>query len=280
MMSLSGFQPYELNLLSRDTVDGIAESLTVLPQSGDIVISAFQPPKISCSLYVFSLENGKLNKKKKIYLSCNHNDIVLISSLIIKGKEKLLVSCYHCDDLKLLDLQTSGWSTAFKGCYPWSSCPGGSGTIFVQRGGDNSILQLDATSSVFKGPVRTLHPNIPCSAMCYIRPPVNALVIGLGSSRMVALSVKKDEVIWEYEKDLVDFLFYPKYDVLLISSGKEDTLSVLNPENGNLIATLPVPYTPREDRDYSVLLCLLNNETFAMLDGSAKETEIYRIQLS
>ena len=113
--------------------------------------------------------------------------------------------------------------------------------------------------------------------MCYIPPPNNVLVLN-GERHIFALSVEKNEVIWEYEKYLVDFLFYPKYDVLLTASGKEDTVSILNPENGNQIATLPLPYTLRVH--YRVFLCLCSNETFAMLDSSNKESEIYRIKLS
>ena len=98
-------------MLSRDTVDGRALSLTVLPQIGDIVLSAGHKDEDfnkSWFLSVFSLENGKLHKKKKINLSCNHNQPVLISPLIIKGKEKLVVSCSRWDDIRLLDLQTGG----------------------------------------------------------------------------------------------------------------------------------------------------------------------------
>ena len=93
------------------------------------------------------------------------------------------------------------------------------------------------------------------------------------------MAVEKDESIWEYEKDLVGLLFYPKYDVLLTASPREDTVSVLNPENGHKMATLPLPYTPREDRNYGEFLCLCSNETFAMLK-SCEESEIYRIKLS
>ena len=160
-----------------------------------------------------------------------------------------------------------------------SSCPGESGTIFVQTRKDQSILQLDATSSVFKGPIRTLHTDRPSFAMCYIPPPNNLLVLELFGD-IFALSVEKDEVIWENENKLVGFLFYPKYDVLLTASPKEDTLSVVNPETGNQMATLSLPYTPREDRDVRVFLCLCSNETFAILNSCEEESEIYRIKLS
>ena len=55
MMSLSGFEPYELKLLSRDTVGGTALSLTEMPQSGDIVIITAYPPDRSCPLFVFRM---------------------------------------------------------------------------------------------------------------------------------------------------------------------------------------------------------------------------------
>ena len=180
---------------------------------------------------LFSLKDRKLNRKK-ISSSCGHKGAAFLSSLIIDGREKLVVACQRCDDLKLLDLQTGGWSTAFTGCKSRALCSGGSGTIFVQSRGDRSILQLDATSSVFKGPVRTLHTDIYSMAMCYIPPPVNALVLSDGfSSKMFALSVERDALLWEFQHggvyhhseevvwDRTGLLFHPEYNVLLVADG-------------------------------------------------------------
>ena len=173
-------QQLELKRLSTHDIDmkKWCIGFTVIPQSGHVVVSGKEYYDGPSSLFVFSLNDGKLNRKK-ISSSCDHiprrhllfrqiHVAVYTSSLIIDGKEKLVVSCYGCDDLKLLDLQTGGWSTAFKGCKPNALCPGGSGTIFVQSWVKGPILQLDATTSVFKGPVRTLHTDIRCGVMCYI----------------------------------------------------------------------------------------------------------------
>ena len=97
-----------------------------------------------------------------------------------------------CEDIKLLDLLTCKWSTAFTGCEPRALCSGGSGKIFAQSLRDRSILQLDSSIDVFKGPINTIHTDILSLSTCYIPPPVDALVLSdLFSSKVVALSVLK-----------------------------------------------------------------------------------------
>ena len=243
-------QLFELKRLSTHDI-GMKKwciGFTVIPQSGHVVVSGKEYYDGPSSLFVFSLNDGKLNRKK-ISSSCDHiprhhvlfrqiHVAVYTSSLIIDGREKLVVSCCDCDDLKLLDLQTGKWSTAFKGCKPDALCSGGSDTIFVQSWVNGPILQLDATSSVFKGPVRTLHTDIRCGVMCYIPPPIHALVLSdWFSSKMVALSVERDEVIWEFGTKLrcKSLYFHPEYIVLLVADGHNKRVLIVDPGMGGRI---------------------------------------------
>ena len=218
-----------------------------MPQSGDLVVSGRDDVDDPWSLLVFGLKDGKLKETNRISSSCGHSKGTYTSPLIIDGKEKLVVSCYECDDLKLLDLQTSGWSTAFPGCKPECSCSGGSSTIFVQSGIGELILELDATSSVIKGPIRTLHTDIVCGAMCYIPPPVHSLLLrDLNPSKsMVTLSVEKDEATWQFENNprFPCLLFHPGHNVLLVTGDKKATVQIVNPGNGSLIQTIHLPDT-------------------------------------
>ena len=256
-MFFFNFQPYELKLLSTHDagVDRWSWGFTVMPQSGHVIVNGKEVEDAPWYLLVFSLKDGKLNGKK-ISSSCGHKHAVFLSSLMIDGREKLVVSCLKCDDLKLLDLQTGGWSTAFTGCKPCALCSGGSGKIFVQTRWDQSILQLDATSSVFKGPVRTLHTDMWCIPMCYIPPPVNALVLSdYHSSKMVALSVERDALLWEFQHqeggvyhhksevvhDRMGLFFHPEYNVLFVADGIRERVLVVDPGTGGLIQTIHLP---------------------------------------
>ena len=256
-MFFFNFQPYELKLLSTHDagVDRWSPGFTVMPQSGHVIVNGKEVEDAPWYLLVFSLKDGKLNGKK-ISSSCGHTYVTFLSALIVDGREKFVVSCWECDDLKLLDLQTGGWSTAFKGCKPYALCSGGSGTIFIQSRKDRSILQLDATSSVFKGPVRTLHTHIICLAMCYIPPPVNALVLSDGfSSKMVALSVERYALLWELQRekggvyhateegvlDRTGLLFHPEYNVLFVADGIRRRVLIVDPGTGGLIQTIDLP---------------------------------------
>ena len=242
-------QPFELKQLStHDT--GIKQwsyGFTVMRQSGDVAVSGREDKGYygSGSLFVFSLKDGKLRDRKKISPSCGHNYVSsYTSALIIDGREKLVVSCYHCDDFKLLDLQTEEWSTAFTGCKPNALCSGDSGTLFIQSREDQTILELDCTSSVFKGPIKNLHPNMLCMAMCYIPPPVNALVLSdWYSSKMVAWSVERDAAIWEFKikLKLTGLLFHPEHNVLLVADRKKKRVLIVDPEEGSLIQTIDLP---------------------------------------
>ena len=70
--------------------------------------------------------------------------------------------------------------------------------------------------------------------MCYIPPPVDALVIsGRDSSKVVAMSVERDYIMWEvqlekggiyHEKkedvlDRVGLLYHPEHNVLFVANG-------------------------------------------------------------
>ena len=209
---------------------------------------------IPWSLFVFSLPNRQL-RRKRIFSSCDHTGSAFLSTLIIAGREKLVVSCTRCDDLKLVDPQTGKWSTAFTGCKTRALCPGGSGTIFIQKHYIGPILQLDATSSVFKC-VRTLHTDMLCMTMCYIPPPVNALVLcDCISSKLVALSVESGAVMWQlqrqeggnYDKpndfvnDYLGLLFHPEHNVLFVADGERRRVLVVDPRTGVLIKIIDLP---------------------------------------
>ena len=251
------FQRYQLQLLSTHDA-GIKvwfKGFTVMPKSGEVVMSGSEDEDASWSLFVFSLKDEK-SSRKKINSSCGHKGLAFTAPLIIAGREKLVVSCWKCDDLKLLDLQTGEWSTAFKDCAPANLCPGGSGTIFLQSWRDQSILQLDSTGPVFKGLLKTLHTDMWCLAMCYIPPPVNALVVSdFLSSKMVALSVESGGLMWEFQRqeggvyyqqkrvvyDRSGLLFHPEHNVLFVADGIRKRVLAVDPGTGGLIQTIDLP---------------------------------------
>ena len=172
-----------------------------MPKSSDVVVSGRKDLDDPWSLFVFTLKDGQLKKKKKISSSCGHRVSTSLSSLIIDSREQLIVSCHHCNDIKLLDLQRGEWNTAFAGCKPSALCSKGSHRIFIQQRSGLPIFQFDCSSSVFKRTIKTLHSNIACMAMCYIPSPVDALVVSDDfSSKLFALSVERNTVIWEFQE--------------------------------------------------------------------------------
>ena len=250
-----------------------------MPQSGDVVVSGAEEKDGPWSLFVFSLKDGNLIRKE-ISSSCAHNNIAFLSSLIIHRREKLVVSCSGCDDLKWLNLQTGRWRKAFRGCQPFNMYSGGSDTIFVQSRLGRSILQLNGSTYVFQGPIRTLYTDMQVMGTCYIPSPVDALVISdWYSSKMVALSVKNNKVIWEFQEkkveinmeneyqgeqtrenneqqgngndkvnasktvvwDRVGLLFHPNHNVLIVADGDNERVLIINPGDGSLIQTPDLP---------------------------------------
>ena len=228
-----------------------------MPQSGDVIVSGREEDKDHpWSLLVFSLIEGKLWETRRRSSSCGHKGAAFTSPLIIDERELLVVSCVECDDLKLVDIQTGKWSTAFLGCKPSALCSGGSDTIFVQSREDQSILQLDCTNPTFKGPIRTLQTDIYSLAMCYIPQPINNLVISpLHTSKVIALSVERDDIIWEIQLekgriyhdriesvfDRTGLLFHPEHRVLFVTNAFSERVSIVGPGNGVLIQDTDLP---------------------------------------
>ena len=257
------FQLYQLNLVATRNI-GITwwfRGFTVMPQTGEIVMNGSEEKNGRWSLFVIRLEDGKLNKRE-IKSSCNHSSSdnpAYISSLMIGGKELVAVSCYDCKNIKVVDLQTGEWNTAFEGWETVNMCVGDNGRIFVQSR-DYPILYLDSSDPVFKGPLKTILTDIWCLRMCYIPNPVNALVLSdFNSSKMVAKSVEKDEMIWEFREDKADssgmkdnrasnviwdhagLLFHPMYNILLVADGINKRILIVNPTNGLLIQAINLP---------------------------------------
>ena len=185
-----------------------------------------------------------------------------MSSLMINRREELIVSCSHCNDIKLLDPDTSNYRTVFFDFRVFCFCDGGNETIFVQTCDDYSLLQLDCSDPVYRGPLKTLESDESdevCPYMCYIPPPIDALVLNhRRSSKVFAMSVEKGEVLWEFgkkkamrvinfifgseeEMDCRGLFFSPKYKILLITDGLNKKLKVVSPENGSLIQFIDLP---------------------------------------
>ena len=251
-----------------------------MPQSGDVAVSGVMAEGDPTSLIVFSSKEGKLNRKK-ISSSCGHKCIAYLSSLIINGREQLAVSCNGCDELKLLDLQTGEWSTAFTGCKPRAICSGGRGRIFLEPRGEKTIQELDCTRPVFKGPIRTVHTNKKCRVMCYIPPPIDALVLSdVHSSNMVMKSVKRDKIIWMFKNekegtynnrkneivfDREGLLFHSEYKVLLVADGDRKRVLIVDPGSGRLIQNIDLSHMGRIKS-----LCLYNDRLVMLHETFAK----------
>ena len=235
------FQPYELELLSThpERLEMWYCGFTVMPLTGLIVLTGSETWYGPCSVFVYNFENGTLSKTKNICLPCGERKRTYLTSLMINGREQLVVSCKHCVDIKLLDLQTEEWTVAFSGV-AGKLHDSGNGRLFVDAG--NSILQLDYSGPAFKGPMKTVHPHIGWSNMCYIPPPVDVLVLSDEYSlKVVALSFDKNEVIWEFSFKNVGImsfhpncvLFLPENNVLLVvDSGRRKEALIVKPENG------------------------------------------------
>ena len=74
-------------------IKGFDHGFTVMPQSGDVVVSGEEDDHSTRpTLFVFNLVDGKLNKKK-IPSSCKHDMFEFYSSLIINEQERLAVAC-------------------------------------------------------------------------------------------------------------------------------------------------------------------------------------------
>ena len=226
-----------------------------MPQSGNVVMSAKEEDNHQ-SLFMFSLKDGKLKETNKLSSPCGHKAAAYVYSLIMNGGEQLVVCCVKCSDLKMVDFEMGVWNTGFPGCKLYRLCSGDNGTVFYQSRWDGSILKLDATCSVFKSLIRTLHPDMVCEAICYIPYPVNALVLSDAfSSNMVALSVERGVIIWEFQQekggvyhhkenavyDRTGLLFHPELNVLFVADGIRQRVLAVNPSNGDLIQTIDLP---------------------------------------
>ena len=111
-----------------------------------------------------------------------------LPSLIFDVREQLVVSCVLCDDLKLLDLLT-----AFTGFKPDALCP--TGQYSFNYGGTDQLYSWTLLVLYLK-----LYSDITCIEMCYIPPPVGALVLSDAFSfKMVALSIESGALIWEFQ---------------------------------------------------------------------------------
>ena len=217
---------------------------TVMPQSGTIDVSTPDDADDPWYMLVFYMVDGQL-KLKKINSICNHDASAYISTLIIDGQEQLAISCEVCPDIKLLDFRTEKWSTAFRG-QTGALCSGANNRLFAQTSGDDSIFELDCSGRVFKGPLRTMHTSMECSSMCYIPHPTNALVLSdFYSSKLVAKSAEKDEIIWEFQDKkggmMTGLLFSAEHNVLLVPNGTNERVLIVNPQNGHLIQAIDLP---------------------------------------
>ena len=159
----------------------------------------------------------------------------------------------------LLDPESSNYRSIFRDFRIFCFCEGRNGTIFVQTFPDYSLLQLDCSDPIYRGPLKTLQSDEVCSYMCYIPPPIDALVLShRRSSKIFVMSVEKDEVLWEFgkkkamrvinyifgseeEMDCRGLFFCPKYKMLLITDGLNKKLKVVSPENGRLIQSIDLP---------------------------------------
>ena len=253
MQILSYFfiQKYELELLSTHSI-GIEQWLfgfTVMPQSGQIVLTGAEKWGGSCSVFVYNFKGGILSKEKNICLPCGHKTYTYVNSLTKNGQDQLFVSCEHCMNIKLLDLQSEQCTVAF------SEVAGelfhaGSGKLFVNTG--NSILPLNFSDPVFEGFLKNVYRVRGCSNICYIPPPVDALVLShAGNLKLVALSFEKDEVIWEFSFNngnmMRCLLFHPENNVLLADHGLENELLIIKPENGCQTQKIDLPKKGRID---------------------------------
>ena len=237
-----------------------------MPQSSSIVVSAREEEDIPYLWFIFvysgggGVGDGKITKKKKISLPCEHRPSakqpVFICPLVVDG-EKLAVSCWECKGIRLLDLQTEKWGPLFEN-WTGNLCTGDQGRIFVQSRNDDSIDEFSASGLELRGPLKTLQPDIECMAMCYIPPLINALVLSdFYSSKMVAWSVDKDDEIWEFNEEISEIsesgdekgvvrdreglFFCSKDNVLLVADGWNKRILVVNPEDGSLTQTIDLP---------------------------------------
>ena len=265
---LTLFQEFELKLLSTHAtgINGFDHGFTMMPQSGDVVVSGCVEEQSSYpTLLVFSLVDGKLNKKE-IPSSCKHDMFDFYSSLIINEQERLAVACQECFDMKLYDVQKGEWRTVLFTSKVTAFCDGGSETIFAKKE-DKSIEQLHTSGREFKDPIKTLHTDIEdCSSMCYIPPPTNALVVG-NTFRMVAISGDTDKTIHEYSNIGHSAVFSAKYHVLLAQAAFDEVILVVNPEIGCVIQRIDLSHL-----GYLVKLGLYNGDQVVIMYWDASNT--------
>ena len=146
------------------------------------------------TVFLFSLKDGKLNKKK-ISSSLEHDVFDFYSSMMKNGRELLVVACPDCLTIRLYDFQTGEGTTVFSGSPVIAFGEGSCCRIFVQTQ-DKSVQEMDSSGPEFKGPLRTLiQTDTTCSSLCYIPPPVHALVLG-DTFQMAAISLDTDKQIY------------------------------------------------------------------------------------
>ena len=92
-----------------------------------------------------------------------------------------------------------------------------------------------------------------CVAMCYIPPPVDALVLSdRHSSKVFAISVNRDTVIWELQREMrglyhlnkeyvldrTSLLFHPEHNVLFVDDGIRERVLIADTGTTGFIQTI------------------------------------------
>ncbi len=232
-----------------------ATKLTVLPQSGKLVVWGQKIADAPWTLHLFRLEERKLDWLRQWKWPCEHhyNYSQDIEGVTVDGKEKITAACQMCFNTKLIDLDTGDTGIAYSAR---NACHGEAGKMWAWDPSrlpkrDHRVRELNCSQKPFTETGRRLDLNKigNFSYMCYMPTPTQALVLSC-HYKLEAVSCETGQQLWTLEgevngKKLYPYgvSFHPEHQVLLVAEEYNNRILVLDPGTGCLLLSFPV-YRP------------------------------------
>ena len=229
------------------------QSFAVIPSTGDVALYSS-----ASGFHRFTLKESALSAKK-IPDVCGHTDLRILP-LEISDDSYVAISCWECKTVTLMNIVTGKTTTAFSysrfnvfstKCCPSNMCLGSIGILYAFSKQDpNPVMEIDCSTITFAGPMKTLQTGLRgCSGMCFVPNPIKAVVVSNAPEKIIrAISVERDEILWEVKGEVdgviclpKGMLFYGQRRVIVVCDGSTERIIVLDPIHGSHLQTIPLP---------------------------------------
>ena len=112
--------------------------------------------------------------------------------------------------------------------------------------------------------------------MCYVPEPYKTMVL-IEKNVILAISIERDEKIWEVKRDIdgkkldpKNLLFSPEHQVILVCDDTNRRVLVLHPRDGSHLQTIPFP-----DMERVWDICMYDDEVI-LLDNE-KSRNVFKL---